>query len=237
MSSGIVDEPFQTNYGNVYQKGALINMCLDIIIREQSGGEHGILWVMQNLAKRYGTEKPFNDDELIDEIISMTYPEVGNFFKTHVEGKTPIDYMDYFNKVGLTMGETEVKLRSILFKDNQNLFFTPKPNNEGIVQYVVDGLNTTIDSMGVKVGDVLLGLDNKMLPEIKQENSDKINAVLTPSFMWDDKTKFSMTVLRNDEMIKLNGVTGSPSVKVSGVVNDSDASEEAKTLRKSWLKN
>ena len=237
MSSGIVDEPFQTNYGNVYQKGALINMCLDIIIREQSGGEHGILWVMQNLAKRYGTEKPFNDDELIDEIISMTYPEVGNFFKTHVEGKTPIDYMDYFNKVGLTMGETEVKLRSILFKDNQNLFFTPKPNNEGIVQYVVDGLNTTIDSMGVKVGDVLLGLDNKMLPEIKQENSDKINAVLTPSFMWDDKTKFSITVLRNDKMITLNGVTGSPSVKVSGVVNDSEASEEAKTLRKSWLKN
>jgi len=32
-------------------------------------------------------------------------------------------------------------------------------------------------------------------------------------------------------------VTGSPSVKVSGVINDSDASEEAKTLRKSWLKN
>ena len=91
--------------------------------------------------------------------------------------------------------------------------------------------------MGVKVGDVLLGLDNKMLPEIKQENSDKINAVLTPSFMWDDKTKFSITVLRNDEMITLNGVTGSPSVKVSGVINDSDASEEAKTLRKSWLKN
>ena len=237
MSSGIVDEPFQTNYGNVYQKGALINMCLDIIIREKSGGERGILWVMQNLAKRYGTEKPFNDDELIDEIISMTYPEVGKFFKTHVEGKTPINYMDYFNKVGLTMGETEVKLRSILFKDNQSLFFTPKPNNEGIVQYVVDGLNTTIDSMGVKVGDVLVGLDNKMLPEIKQENSDKINAVLTPSFMWDDKTKFSITVLRNDEMITLNGVTGSPSVKVSGVVNDSESSEVAKSLRKSWLKN
>ena len=135
------------------------------------------------------------------------------------------------------MGDTEVKLRSILFKDNQNLFFTPKPNNEGIVQYVVDGLNTTIDSMGVKVGDVLVGLDNKMLPEIKQENSDKINAVLTPSFMWDDKTKFSITVMRNDEIITLNGVTGSPSVKVSGVVNDSDASEEAKILRKSWLKN
>jgi hypothetical protein len=43
--------------------------------------------------------------------------------------------------------------------------------------------------------------------------------------------------MRNNEMITLNGVTGSPSVKVSGVVNDSEASEEARMLRKSWLKN
>ena len=98
-------------------------MCLDIIIREQSGGEHGILWVMQNLAKRYGTEKPFKDEELIDEIVTMTYPEVETFFRTHVEGTKPINYMDYFNKVGLTIGDTEVPLSSIIFKENQNLFF------------------------------------------------------------------------------------------------------------------
>ena len=237
MSAGIVDEPFQTNYGNVYQKGALINMCLDIIIREQSEGEHGILWVMQNLAKRYGTEKPFKDDELIDEIISMTYPEVGDFFRAHVEGKTPIDYMEYFTKVGLTMGDTEVPLKSILFKDDQNPFFIPKPNNEGVVQYVVDGLNTTIEAMGVKVGDVFLGLNNKMLPEIKQENSDEINAVFTQSFMWDDKTEFTITILRNDEIITLKGLTGSPSVKVIGVISDSKATEAAQILRKAWLYN
>ena len=34
MSAGINDEPYQTNYGNVYRR-ALINMCLDIIIRRK----------------------------------------------------------------------------------------------------------------------------------------------------------------------------------------------------------
>ena len=34
-------------------------MCLDIIIRENSGGDIGILWVMKNLAERYGNEKTF----------------------------------------------------------------------------------------------------------------------------------------------------------------------------------
>ena len=236
MSAGIVDEPYQTNYANVYQKGALINMCLDILIREQSGGDKGILWVMQNLAQRYGTEKPFQDDALIDEIVAMTYPEVADFFKTHVEGNNPIDYMDYFSKVGLTMGETEVPLPSILFKDNQSPFFTPQPNASGVVQYVVTDLNTTIEAMGVQVGDLFLGLDGKMLPEIKQENAEGINAVFTPSFMWDDQKEFSITVQRGEEQLTLRGVTGTPSAKANGVVEDPTADEAAVALRQAWLK-
>ena len=43
----------------------------------------------------YGKEKPFKDNLLIDEIISMTYPQVADFFKNHVEGKVPINYMEY----------------------------------------------------------------------------------------------------------------------------------------------
>ena len=237
MSAGIVDEPFQTNYGNVYQKGALINMCLDIIIREQSGGENGILWVMQKLAKRYGSERPFKDDELFNEIIQMTYPEVGEFFVNHVEGNKPINYMDYFAKVGLTMGDTEVPLRSILFKDDKNPFFEPKTNDTGTVQYVVNGLNTTIEAMGVKIGDVFLGLDGKMLPEIKEENIDEINSIFTSSFMWDNQTEFTITVKRGKETFTLSGITGSPSALVSGVINDPNANNAAVSLRKAWMKN
>jgi predicted metalloprotease with PDZ domain len=37
----------QGSYINVYQKGALIGMCIDIIIREKNG-EKGILDLMQN---------------------------------------------------------------------------------------------------------------------------------------------------------------------------------------------
>ena len=236
MSSKIVDEPYQANYGNVYQKGALINMCLDIIIREKSSGERGILSVMQDLAKRYGKEKPFKDDLLINEIISMTYPEVDVFFKNHVEGKTPINYMDYLNKVGLTMGDIEVPLRSILFKDNQNPFFEPQPDKNGKVRYLITGLNDTIESMGVKIGDIFLGLDGKMLPEIKKENADQINAVFTPSFMWDDKKEFTITIERNSEQLILKGVTGSPNAKVSGVIENPEADQKAVLLREAWLK-
>ena len=134
------------------------------------------------------------------------------------------------------MGETEVPLPSILFKDNQSPFFTPQPNASGVVQYVVTDLNTTIEAMGVQVGDFFLGLDDKMLPEIKQENAEGINAVFTPSFMWDDQKEFSITVKRGEEQLTLRGVTGTPSAKTKGVVEDPTASEVAVALRQAWLK-
>jgi len=56
---------------------------------------------MKELSNKYGKDKPFEDDNIIEEITNMTYPSVGNFLKTHVEGKTPINYQEFFNKVGL----------------------------------------------------------------------------------------------------------------------------------------
>ena len=55
--------------------------------------------------------------------------------------------------------------------------------------------------------------------------------------MWDDKTEFSITVQRNNKILTLKGITGNPSEKVSGVINNSEASEASKKLRKAWLKN
>ena len=36
MSANVLTEPYKEQYLNVYEKGALIGMCLDIIIREKS---------------------------------------------------------------------------------------------------------------------------------------------------------------------------------------------------------
>jgi predicted metalloprotease with PDZ domain len=237
MSSKIVEEPYQSNYSNVYLKGALINMCLDIIIREQSRGDRGILWVMQNLAKRYGPEKPFKDDDLIDEIVTMTYPEVAEFFTKHIEGNTPIDYKTYFEKVGLTMGKTQIPLPSIIFKDHNDLFIVPQRSSVGTVEYVVTGLNSTLETMGVQTGDVFLGLDGKMLPEISPENAVEINTVLTPSFNWDTDREFTITVRRGAETHTFSGLSGTPSAESDGIVANPDAEPKSVTLREAWMKN
>jgi predicted metalloprotease with PDZ domain len=61
-------------------------MSLDIILREESNGNSGVRDLMFDLSKKHGAQKAFKDAEIIDEIVKMTYPAVGTFFKNHVQG-------------------------------------------------------------------------------------------------------------------------------------------------------
>src|SRR5690606_10815271 len=107
VSKNVLEEPYKDQYANVYEKGALINMALDITLRDLSGGEKGVLWLMKELAKKYDDKTPFEDDKLIPEIVSITYPEIQNFFDTYVTGTTPIDYSEFLGKLGLEMTEQD----------------------------------------------------------------------------------------------------------------------------------
>ncbi|WP_417620054.1 peptidase M61 [Oceanihabitans sediminis] len=77
MSENVLDEPYASQYYNVYLKGALIGMCIDILMREESDGNRSMLSLMKELSTKYGKNKPFNDDTLIEEITAMTYPSIG----------------------------------------------------------------------------------------------------------------------------------------------------------------
>jgi predicted metalloprotease with PDZ domain len=121
MSKKILEKPYSSNYLNVYQKGALVAMCLDILMREESDGIRSLLSLMKELSEIYGKNTPFEDDLLIDEITTMTYPSVGRFLKTHVEGKTPIPYQNYFDKAGLILKDNALKSIKDPLQSQQNL--------------------------------------------------------------------------------------------------------------------
>ena len=132
MSENVIDQPYASNYYNVYQKGALIGMCIDIMMREHSNGQRSMLSLMKELSAEYGIEKPFEDDAIISEITEMTYPEVGEFLQTHVVGGTPINYSEIFDKVGLEIVSDTVETsfffqEKILLRLRFLLLMPPKP--------------------------------------------------------------------------------------------------------------
>lgn len=147
MSKDVITPENQARYLSVYSRGAVLGMMLDILIIDKSNGTNSLRQVLMELAKKYGPSKPFNDDDLIPEIIALTNPEVGDFFKRYIIGSETPDYNTYFNMIGyefskeyksniyyfgnlgLTYNENRNQLR---FIDVQENLFDIKNNDEWI---------------------------------------------------------------------------------------------------------
>lgn len=100
MSKEVLDK-YKNQYMNVYNKGALIALCLDIKLRQLSDGKYGTQTLMRDLAKNYGKTQSFKDDELFDKITSLTYPEIRQFFAKYVEGPEPLPLSETLQLVGI----------------------------------------------------------------------------------------------------------------------------------------
>lgn len=235
MSTNIVDEPYQSNYQNVYYKGALINMCLDIIIREQSGGTRGILSVMQALAKKYGVDKPFTDNQLFDEIVAMTYPEVGDFIKTHVQGESPIPYKSFLEMAGVTIFDTDEKLQSIIMLDSRTPFIGSKPNEAGVPELVVNGVNNRLKAIGFQEGDVLRVFNGTEIPELNSANAGMVNQLFGASFSWTPEQEVTFEVDRDGKRIPLSGTVGIAVAPSKGIQANTNATAAQIALRNAWL--
>ena len=227
LSENVIDEPYASNYYNVYQKGALIGMCIDILMREESNGERSMLSLMKELSAKYGVEKPFEDDNLIAEITEMTYPSVGEFLRTHVEGTTPIDYSVFFDKVGLEMGVEEIQTN--LFLINQQAAYINVDQATGKIYFQNMDLNTSLLELGVQPGDTLVTLNGL------EANLENLRQILPQSFQWTPDTEVSMTLNRNGEEVKLQGIVGTPMYPEQKLIESDNATDEQIQLRNWWL--
>lgn len=92
---------YADQYGNVYQKGALIAACLDIYLLHLSDGGYGFKNLTHDLGIRFGKDHYFDDEALFDEIEKLSYPEIKQFLIKYVQGTAPIPYEYYFGLAGI----------------------------------------------------------------------------------------------------------------------------------------
>jgi predicted metalloprotease with PDZ domain len=100
MSKGVL-KTYANQFINVYMKGAMICFCLDIRLRQLSGGKYGTQDLMRDLSMKYGKDRAFNDEELFDTITALTYPSIRDFFRDYVEGSKPLPYAETFDAIGI----------------------------------------------------------------------------------------------------------------------------------------
>ena len=230
MSKNILEQPYEANYANVYEKGALINMSLDLLLREKSNGEKGVLWLLKELSHKYGVDVPFEDDVLFKEIVAMTYPEVETFFNEHVIGDTPIDYELFLNKVGLSIRDVEEQ--TSFFFDDQIPYIDVDVENDSVV-FIRERikLNSFFKNLKLEGGDILKTIDGE------EVTVNSLRPIIEQSFSWPTDKVIQITVERNGEMVSVEGPVGSPIKMVRKVVPVEDASQDKISLRNAWLKN
>lgn len=228
MSTNVLVEPYSSQYANVYQKGALINMALDIRLRELSRGEMGVLDLMKNLSREYDKVTPFKDEDLFDIIVENTYPEIRDFFDTYVSGNTALDYNAFLEKVGLGLQGAEVEC--YFFFQGQVPFISATPDQESIFIREDIPMNSSMRDMGLEQGDILKAVNGQ---EFTMESAQNI---LMESFSWTPDTTLEILIERGGEELSLQANLGTPKVEKFSMAPLKNTTPQQLRLREAWLK-
>jgi predicted metalloprotease with PDZ domain len=224
MSENVLVEPYKDQYLNVYEKGALIGMCVDIIIREKSNGERGILDLMQKLTNEYGPKRPFNDKDLFAKITEFTYPEVGEFLNTYVAGPTPINYDSFFAKMGVAKSKIKKAINPFIYKKSAGI--TGTSNKEIKVKSNSD-LSPFLTQLGLIGDDIITAINGT------NYSLDQISELMTAAQSWKDGDAITMKIKRDGKEMTLSGKVILSFEESEGYFNV-DPSKAA--LKDAWLK-
>lgn len=225
MSANVLDKPYKDQYLNVYEKGALIAMCIDITIREKSNGQRGILDLMQKLSNEFGATKPFSDDKLFEKIVELTYPEVGTFLTTYVDGETPIPYDDFYAKMGVS--NSKIKKSGNPFINGSSPCISGNPSTKEIIIRANTDLTPFLTTIGLKADDVIKAVNGK------EYTLDSISEMMTSVQSWKEGETISVKIKRDGKEQTLSGKAIIPVIESQGY-NASDTSKNK--LKEAWLK-
>jgi len=227
MSKNILEDPYRKNYRNVYEKGALISMCLDILMLEKSDGQLGILDLIKKLSSTYGANRPFEDKKLIQTIEEMTYPEIGAFLKTHVANNTPIDYGAYLNKIGVIYSTKNIP--SSYFIHEQQPYVKGSESTQEIVFQSDITFNNFLKNIGIQGGDVLLAINDK------KYTIKNIYDLFGDSKKWKIGQKITFHIKRDEKEIILNSAVKEPILEKTVLKLDHDVRYTQLELFKKWV--
>jgi predicted metalloprotease with PDZ domain len=221
-------------YSNVYEKGALIGMCLDIKLRELSSGKYGVQELMGDLSNKYGKSTPFKDEELFGVISELTYPEIDDFISEFIVKGNVLPYEEIFNIVGIDY---------VPFMNGKeySLGFTLEALTiDTIVQKIkiidADKLDDFGRQIGFRTGDILIKVNDKEIPEL----SGMSEFFIKEKVALEENEELSYTVLRSNASEEEEVILSAPIEPIDFQEEHvlrfkENPSDEQLKIRQSWL--
>lgn len=229
---------YKDQYYNVYQKGALIGMCLDIKLRKLSDGKYGMQNLVADLGKKFGKSKAFQDEQLFAEITALTYPEIGEFLKRYVAGNETLPLQEVLGLAGVRFAPEVTSMEVSLGLENNALTIIPVGDKAKLGIANANAVNEQGKALGFQDGDILLKINGEEIPDLgpefrafieRQQKGLKVGNTL------------SYTVIRKnsageDKTIELKTPVKEIEHKWAYVIAfDPNATAEQLAVRKAWL--
>lgn len=211
-------------YGNIYYRGALVPLIMDIFLLDKTGGKRGLREVMLDLAKKYGPQKPFSEENFFNEFVSMTHPDMQGIIDKYIINAEPLPIAAYFNKLGVdyipevSTGETLADRGHTLSYDGNKFF--------------ISEVRESSEREGLKINDILEEVNG--IPATS-DNFERLIPVIQSVQPGDSVT---YKVLRGDEFFVLELSVGEKTGIDKHVfkVSENPTPEEL-ALREAWMKN
>lgn len=145
-------EAGHTQYVNIYHRGALVPLLMDILLLEKSGGERGLREVILELSRKYGVERAFSEKHFFDDFVAMTHPDMRTIIDRYVIDSEPLPIAEYFEKLG-------IRYYPVLQYDET------MPDRGHVIEYdgkqmVVSGLRERSQREGLMNGDKILAVND-----------------------------------------------------------------------------
>jgi predicted metalloprotease with PDZ domain len=154
MSLGSYDR-YEKLYGNIYERGALAAMILDMRLLELSEGKTGLRDVIKKLSQQFGPQRPFPENNFFDILEKLTYPEIEDFVNRYIKGTEPLPVKDYLLKAGY---DYQAEANTGLYESSLGKFSFDYKNDSIIVTNIdaSDSVNVRLD---IQRGDIILKLN------------------------------------------------------------------------------
>tara|TARA_B100001250_G_scaffold411812_1_gene441371 strand:+ start:162 stop:2102 length:1941 start_codon:yes stop_codon:yes gene_type:complete len=187
MSERVFERKYGRHYYQVYQRGALMGLLLDIEIIRLTNGKKTLKDIVLELASKYGPNQSFDEETFFDEFTSLVHPELRQWFADYVEGTIPLDIKGGLSQIGVEYskkGKHQVPKR--ILKD-----YGSKEYRISFGKYKKVKKVGKKDPIGFKVGDKID--KDKMRENFYDENG----------FPMKEGTDVKITVKRDDKIIEL----------------------------------
>lgn len=148
-----------------YDKGQIVGILLDILIRDRTDNRAGLDDVLRALNEEYAKAGRFyNDSEglrlAMEDVIRTRAPsadaDLTDFFKRYVSGSDEIPYADFLGRAGWTLRDTSQHRAALGFAVNRD-----NANSASIAS--VDRESGASEA-GLKEGDILISLNGEPFP-------------------------------------------------------------------------